>query len=82
MIHLGVVGHTTHLVCRSVGSCRPSQKISGKSLFREVFGRPYTLLHGYIWSLLTRPLDSIASLVCNCRTRFRSPRKIHEALGV
>ena len=48
MIELYAVGQTTHLVCMAVGACNPPRKISGKSLFREVFGKPYrhpTQLH-------------------------------------
>jgi hypothetical protein len=48
MTDLCAVGHTVHSVCMAVGACSPPRKISGKNLFREVFGEPYTHLHSYI----------------------------------
>ena len=48
MNDLGAVGHTVHSVCMAVAACSPSPKISGKNLFREVFGKPYMQVHGYI----------------------------------
>ena len=55
MIECCAVGHATHSVCRSVGSCRLFWKVSGENLFREVFGEPYTRLQA-TWSLLRRLL--------------------------